>query len=520
MPIAQTDQLFQLVKSLSKGEKRNFTLYVKRLNSNVGVKFIRLFEILDKQTNFDEAAIFDLLTGVKKSQYANLKRYLYSQILISLRLLYNDREQDIQIREQIDYARILYVKGLYLHSLKLLERIKLLAKSLHQDALLLEIIEFEKLIEARHITRSRKVKNRMERLIEESAELAEVIQNASKLSNLNLKIQGLYINMGFAKDEKEIFFVREYFQSLLLEIRTNNLSFGEHANLHQSYVWYYYIQQQYAKCYWHATKWVQLFRDDSAMFEMDPDLYMRAMNYLLMSLYNIGHVEKYKEEEEAFDEFYKKYHHRFNQNSEIFYFIYGYAAKLGRYMLEGNFAAGVKFLPRVEDELTRFSTQLDPHRIMVFYYRMGSICFGAGEYERALDYFNEILNDEMGHLRTDIQCYTRLMQMVCHYELGNWDLLTYLHQNTGRFFKKINDINRFQLEFLKFIQMLTRLPVSEHMDHFRKFRRKLEGLRDDPYERRAFIYMDALVYLDAKIEQLPMSAIVKRGMSSRANAKG
>lgn len=510
MPIAQTDQLFQLVKSLSKAEKRNFTLYVKRLNSNEEVKFLKLFEVIDKLSDFDESQILKHMRGVGKSQFANLKRYLYSQILISLRLLYNDREQDIQIREQIDYARILYAKGLYFQSLKLLERIKLLAAQLHQDALLLEIVEFEKLIEARHITRSRKVKNKMESLISESSELTERIQNSSKLSNLNLKIQGLYINMGFARDEKEVFFVQEYFNSLIKEVSLKNISFSERANLHQSYVWYYYILQDYPKCYRHAYYWVELFEEMPAMLEMDPDLYMRAMHYLLMSLYNLGKVESYTDRLKELERFYHDHSKRFNLNSEIFYFLYGYSAILGQFLMTGDFKKGIEFLPKVEVELSRFSQHLDPHREMVFYYRMGSICFAGHKYSKALDYFNRILNEEMGHLRTDIQCYTRLMQMLCHYELGNLDLLPYLHQNTSRFFKKTGDINKFQNELLKFLFKLYKSPANEHRGFMIKLKERLIKLQTDPYEKRAFIYMDALAYLDSKIERVSMGEIVAR----------
>ena len=68
MPIAHTDQLFQLVKSLSKAEKRNFTLYVNRLTSNEDVKFLKLFEVLDKMNDFNEELIFKQLTGIRKSQ--------------------------------------------------------------------------------------------------------------------------------------------------------------------------------------------------------------------------------------------------------------------------------------------------------------------------------------------------------------------------------------------------------------------------------------------------------------------
>ena len=100
------------------------------------------------------------MPDVKKRHLSNLKRHLYKQILISLRLIYIQKNIDIQIREQLDFARILYGKGLYMQSLKLLERIKRTALEHHQDVLHLEILEFQKMIEARHITRSRMVEIR------------------------------------------------------------------------------------------------------------------------------------------------------------------------------------------------------------------------------------------------------------------------------------------------------------------------------------------------------------------------
>ncbi len=68
---------------------------------------------------YDERII--LKSGiVKKQQLSNLKAHLYKQILISLRLNPSHQNIRVQIREQLDFATILYQKGLYKQSLKIL----------------------------------------------------------------------------------------------------------------------------------------------------------------------------------------------------------------------------------------------------------------------------------------------------------------------------------------------------------------------------------------------------------------
>ena len=87
------DNLFVLVKSLSKSEKRQFKLYVGRLGVNEDSKFLLLFNVLDKMAEYDEQVI--LKKGiVKKQQLSNLKAHLYKQVLISLRL--NPLHQNIR----------------------------------------------------------------------------------------------------------------------------------------------------------------------------------------------------------------------------------------------------------------------------------------------------------------------------------------------------------------------------------------------------------------------------------------
>ena len=149
------DILFQLIYSLEKAEKRHFKLYIRRSSSNENLKIVLLFDAIDKMKDYDEKALLDRVPQIQKSQLSNLKAHLYKQILASLRLLKSAESIDLQLNEQFDYAHILYKKGLFMQSLRLLERAKETARAHQKFNFLIQAISLEKRIESLHITRSK-----------------------------------------------------------------------------------------------------------------------------------------------------------------------------------------------------------------------------------------------------------------------------------------------------------------------------------------------------------------------------
>ena len=93
MPTPIQDNLFQLIKTLTKAEKRNFRLYVTRNQSSEDLKFIHLFDVLDKSKDYEESIIFKKVPDIRKEQLSNLKAHLYKQLLTSLRLLHKSRSE-------------------------------------------------------------------------------------------------------------------------------------------------------------------------------------------------------------------------------------------------------------------------------------------------------------------------------------------------------------------------------------------------------------------------------------------
>src|SRR5688572_12311149 len=195
------DILFQLICSLEKAEKRHFKLYIKRSSSNENLKIIQLFDAMDKQKEYDEKLILEKLPSIQKSQLSNLKTHLYKQILASLRLLKSADSIDLQLNEQFDYAHILYKKGLFLQSLKILERAKETARTHQKFYFLAQVIALEKRIENLHITHS--VQNRANILAEEANTISRHIDIVSRVSNLSLQLFSWFTLHGHARNEKD-----------------------------------------------------------------------------------------------------------------------------------------------------------------------------------------------------------------------------------------------------------------------------------------------------------------------------
>jgi len=515
----QRDQLFSLVKSLTKAEKRSFKLYANRLQGKGDPKFIQLFDVLDKLTEYDDEQVFKRLPGVKKRHLYNLKRHLYKQLLISLRLIYISKKIDIQIREQIDFARILYGKGLYMQALKLLDRIKQTALDHHQDILHLEILEFEKLIEARHITRSRAVANKMEDLLDDAARRSYVTHTTSRLSNLNIQVQGWYIQHGHVRNEEDLTEVKAFYDAVFPDdLELDRLTFFDKANLFQSKMWYAYIQLDLPAGRRHALQWVSLFEVHPQMREKDPDLYMRALYYLLTCCFYLQDRPLFHRYLQQFETFYQEAEQQFNVNSKMIAFVYLNLSRLNLHFLGGAFAQGLRRVPSILRELKVYRDLMDMHRTLLLYYKIAYLHFGCGQFDQALDYLNKITAINTGFLREDLLFNARLLHLICHYELDNRDLLDYLIPSLQRAFEKAREISAWQTATLQFLRHLNRMPKLEVGTDkaFQEFKEKMAGMSDNAFEQKEILYLDIPSWVESHLQHCTIQELHSR-QESRAD---
>ncbi|GAA5220982.1 hypothetical protein [Membranihabitans marinus] len=514
MPISNSEQLFSLIKSMNKSEKRSFKLFAQRSHNQGVSKFIQLYDILDSIDEFDEELVLKKIRKINKSQLSNLKRHLYTQILSSLRYIYIGKELDIEIREQLDFARILYAKGLYMQSLKILERVKGIASESHQNMLYFEILEFEKRIEEKHITRSRGTQGKIEDLIEQSEHVNKMVTLESSLTSLKLNIHGLYIKGGHVKNQAEADRVMEYYNAHKPELNYEELGFFEKVFLHQINVWLYYILLDFEKCLHHAIEWVAMFEEQENMQSVNPDLYMRGIHYKLTALYHLNDVNGYEDTVKAFDQFYEREKDGFNKTSEIIHFLYSYYAKLDFANLNGRFDLSVALRREIEPKLIEYERHIDNHRVLQFYYKFAWTYFARQEYGLAINYLNQILSLSVKHLREDIQCYSWLLFILCHFEQENFALLTHLIKSASNFFEKMKEKNKVQEALMKFVKTRLRPNHSMTRKAYKELILTLDEYAKDPYEGKALLYLDARIWAESKLTNTSIELIKRRQSGS------
>lgn len=518
MPKQQTDHLFHLIKSLSKSEKRNFKVYVNRIGGTEISKFIRLFDILDKSDEYDEKIILKKADSIKPSQLSNLKAHLYKQLLISLRLTNINTDTDISIREQIDYAKVLYNKGLFRQSLKILEKVKNTAVKHKRDSLHYGILEFEKLIELQYITRS--IETRAEELTDESESIIRILASSGKYANLALRLYGLYLKVGYVRSKKDLLMVKEFFDSNFTPPDLDKCSFYEKLYIYQSYVWYNYIIQDFLTCYKYACKWVDIFHTDRQMIHIQTDMYLKGLNNLLGALFMIRHHKKFGDTLKALENLEKDKDLHLNDNTSMLLYLFIYMNKINKHFLSGTFTEGLAIVPQIENYLKRYSRNIDNHRILVFYYKIACLYFGSGDSRTAIKYLNRIINFRDIHLREDIHCFARILNLISHFELGNEELIEYQVRSVYRFLAKMDDLHLVQKYILLFLRRLSDIEPDELITEFKKLHKKFLDLADDPFEKRPFLYLDLISWLESKIQNRPVQDIIKeKAMLENNNRK-
>ena len=499
------DILFQLIKSLEKSEKRHFKLYIKRSSSREDLKIIQLFDAIDKSRDYEEKLILKKLPGIEKPQYANLKAHLYKELLASLRLLKSTSSIDLQLHEQLDYARILYNKGLYLQSLRILEKVKDLAKVYHQESFLIQVISLEKKIETLHITGSGE--SAADRLTSEANEVNEQRTMITGLSNLALQLYQWYVKHGHARNEKDEKGVKLFFKKNLQADPQKITGFYQLLYLYQSYCWYAFIRQDFLMYYRYSRKWIELFNREPLMITVETGHYIKGMHNLLTANFNLRNFKQFDNYLYRFERFTFSKVANYHDNFRMQAFVYLTSAKINQHLMKGSFEEGVKLVPEIKKGLDEFSLYIDRHRVLVIHYKTALLYFGNGDYEASIDHLQKIINGPVD-IRIDLQCYARLLQLMAHFELGNDAIIESLIRSVFRFMSRMENLTVVEEEMFKFIRNNVYESAEKLKPGLKKLLSRIKQFEKNRFETRVFSYLDIISWVESKVYDQPMSAII------------
>ena len=427
--------------------------------------------------------------------------------MISLRLNPVNQNVRVQIREQLDFATILYQKGLYKQSLKLLDKAKTMAMEHEEKNVAYEIVELEKIIETQYITRS--IPDRAGELALQAETLSEQNLMTSKLSNLSLQLYSMMLKVGYVRSDEDLKDVKTYFDSNLPKYHLDDLGFREKLWLYKAHLWYSLLTQDFLSSYKYSSKWVDLFHDHEEMISLNPVFYLKGNHYLLESLFFVKYSSQFRETLRRLEDTVSGSDFPKNDNIASLSFLYINSNKLNLHFLEGTFGKALYLVAIVEYGIKKHGNRIDQHHIMLLYYKIACLYFGNGDHKNCIAYLKKIINNKQLKMREDLMCFARVLSLVAHYEAGMDYHLEVQLKSTYKFLLKMNDLHAVQHEMIKFLRRLGNIYPTELKAEFQKLHNELKKYEDHPYEKRAFLYLDILSWLESHLENRPVAEIIR-----------
>lgn len=502
-------ELFLLIKSLTKSEKRYFKLYSTLQSGDKN--YLKLFDTIEKQNGYDEEAIkqkFKKEVFIK--HLPSEKNHLYSLILKSLRTYHAESSVSSLLKELLKDMEILYNKALYKECNKVVNRVKKLAYDFEKFYYLIEIISWEKQL-ADEETIFGKLEHNLEMLNLEEQRIIDKIQNLGEYQVLYSKISYVFRKGGYSRNEKERAIVQEVVNHHLIKGKNTALSL-------RAATMCYFIKGLCAITNGDMEEAHVNFRKVVDKMEQNPliakDLqrrYVKSLNYLLL----------YYIEYRKYDEFHKliaqmralPLQPEFSSiDIKIKIFTATYNSELLVYSRMGEFQKGIAVVEDILKGIEAFQGKIYKEEEIKFYYNIAYLHFGAGDYHQALSWINKVLNDsDKSGIRQDILSFARVFNLVVHYELGNTDFLEYITNSAHRYHVKLKRDYKFEMIVFKYFKKLSNITLpAKRIVLFGELKIELEAILEDANEKVVLQYFDFISWIDSKIEEKSFADLVKK----------
>ena len=495
--IHETD-LFELIKSLNKGEKKSFTLFANYY-SDADKSHILLFDLIVAQKNYDEEKIKFIFNREKiKSPLPRVKNYLQEIILKTLRFHHSGKTIDSEIRELIMDAEIFHSKGLQKLKTRRLEKAKLLAIRYQKDELSLEILnkiwkfksdytDTELLKEYELLTNKITLKRKYQQLAQETMILLK---------------DGLVRNKSLQKDWDKIIL------NPLMAKKNEPTGFVDNHFYHNIYLVYYERTNQIHKTRYHLEQMLKNFELFPELISEWNSMYYSTLGNLIVVLCATNEIEKAEEimakllsmQGTDFSFVDKK-----NLNN---YVSIAHCNLLRGALFVKKFSDGLRIAKEAEAFISQNVVPLQYKTQLLL--TLTNFYFCIGNYSVALKWNNKQLNESIESQKEDDFVFAKIFNLIIHYELGNEDQLPYLMRSTYRFLNKSKRQFKTEGAILRFMQTSLFTAKSKKDIVFEELKTDLLKITKNQFEAKVLDHFDFISWLESKIQNKPFIEILKK----------
>ena len=500
-------ELFKLIKSLSKSEKRFFKL---TSSLQTGEKnYLKIFDYIDKQAAYDEDALKKEFKGeVFIKHFPSEKNHLYKLILKSLRSFYSEQSVSSLLKQEIKNIEILFNKALYKECEKFVSRAKKLAEPYEKFYYWYELISWQKkLLEEAY--EEGEFSTNLDELVAEEEMVVAKLRNLAEYQVVYSKINLIFRSGGFTRNNDEQKVVESIADYHL--IKGKNTAISTKATSIRFYIkgLCAATNRDYASGFKFFNRTKEVLNQNPLIKEDSPQRYVMTLFHLLRC-----HIDNkdFESATDLIDELRQLQTQKGFNSMDIAVRIFTntYNQELHMLHVMGEMDKSVELIEVIEKEKKTYEGKISKEQEVTFLYNQAYSFFGVANYKKSLSFINEVLNDNEQNLRQDIYGFSRLLNLILHYELENYDFLEYAIKSTNRYLSKTKRNYQIETVFIKYIRKISKVvDANAKMKIFKEMKIEVDELLNVHEERVILEFFDVSAWIYSKIHKLPFDQSVK-----------
>ena len=283
------DNLFELIQSMSKSEKRYFKLN-SSTHSDTLNSYVKMFDVINAQKKYNEKEVKEKLKNtIKIKNFAVEKNYLYNFLLKSLTSFNNQKSLNSKASTSLFTIRMLIDKALYVQAKKLIDKNLRFAEQSENYTLLLELLKL-KIIYQETIMDNEGINKTYQRIFE----VQKIYTNLEQFRYYHHKIYEKATEIGQKKREILILEADEFINQPLLKKEELALCNEAKVRFNECWLLYYYIKTDAKKAIKYSLRSVEISENTPYYTTEKRDNYISNLNNYIIFC-NV--LQKYEESE-------------------------------------------------------------------------------------------------------------------------------------------------------------------------------------------------------------------------------
>ncbi len=478
--------LFDLVNSLTKAQKR----YIKVKAGSKEKDYTELMDALLRQQVYNEAQLYKDHKGANFLKHLAVnKQYLYELVLNSL-AQFGQRSMEDKVYEKIIAANTLISKGLYQASYKEIRKGKKTAEKYELFELQLLILNVEKKLLALQQVKSKQYQSVQERFNQE-IHIINQIRNTAEYWYLNQKLNEFQLRFQKAQTKEQQDFIDSILQSELLQSIDKATNLKSKIYFFQANATYQFMSGNTQQAYEFNKQFLNLLEYNPAFMNIYAERYLSTLNNMLIDSLIIGKYEILDEGLNRLIKTTKRKEFKSIKNIDSRVFRQRYLLLLNWCLSQNEIKKAMQWIPEIEEGLEEYGNKIERHHRITFYYLNAYLLFLNQKYDKALHWINYIINDSNENVVKEIFYFARDLNLLIHFELGNYTLLQSLLASTPKYLQVRRALYNTEQTLFNYLNKAIKLPSkAEKAKIANAFRNDIQHHFNDPKEKRVFNYLD------------------------------